>query len=238
MGEPQRTIGHERRCNHPRGAIATREFDRPERPPTWGTQQGRDSRQTRVNLAWNASTDAVGVQGYSVFREGIKVGTVIVDWTGRLGYRPDASDDVPTPSRLWMAVETHPAKASPARRRPHPDLEPVASQSTEARQRRWRASSSFLDRGSGAATVWQEAPRNGASAPPRGALATVSRGGKTQVSTVPLLVDEVPRAHAHVRRFNDRCMSARINGGPRRMLRPSTPRSARAFSNPNTENMR
>jgi chitodextrinase len=47
--------------------------------PTWGSTTCISP--TRIDLAWNASTDNVGVQGYEVFRDGVQVGDVPVGST-------------------------------------------------------------------------------------------------------------------------------------------------------------
>jgi chitodextrinase len=47
--------------------------------PTWISASAASS--TRINLAWNPSTDNVAVQGYFVFRNGVQVGTLPVGST-------------------------------------------------------------------------------------------------------------------------------------------------------------
>ena len=47
--------------------------------PTWGTTTCVNP--NRIDLAWNASTDNRGVQGYRVFRDGVQVGTLTVGST-------------------------------------------------------------------------------------------------------------------------------------------------------------
>ena len=66
--------------------VATRSFTMPQPDTTAPTApaslRATSLTKSKANLAWNASTDAVGVAGYRVYRNGVLVATVTgLTWT-------------------------------------------------------------------------------------------------------------------------------------------------------------
>ncbi|MCC6437069.1 MAG: fibronectin type III domain-containing protein [Acidimicrobiales bacterium] len=104
------------------------------------------STQTAVSLAWSASTDDVGVAGYTVYRDGVAVGTPSGTSFTDSGLAPGTAYEYRVSARDTSANES--AQSAPvSATTPSP---PMPS-NLIPRQSAWR----YLDNGSNQGTAWQ-----------------------------------------------------------------------------------